>query len=46
MMMGRRVNVTVPVAHRVMVRARGTVHVIQEIIMGRQSVVLEIQDIR
>ena len=33
MMMRRRVNVTVPVTHRVMVRTRGTVHVIQEIIV-------------
>ena len=46
MMMGGRVYVTVPVAHRVMVGARGAVHVVQQIIVGRQSVVLEVQDIR
>lgn len=46
MMMRRRVYVTVPVAYRVMVRARGTVHVIQEVVVGRQGVVLEIQDVR
>lgn len=46
MMMGRRVYVAVPVAHRVMVRARGIVHVVQEVIARRQCIVIEVQHIR
>lgn len=46
MMMGRRVYVTVPVAHRMMVGTGCTVHIVQKIVVGRQCIVLEIQDIR
>lgn len=47
MMMGRRVYVTVAVTHRVrMVRPGRAVHVVQQVVVRRQRVVLQIQDIR
>lgn len=47
MMMGRRVYVTVPVAHGVrMVRPRRAVHVVQQIVVRRQRVVVQVQDVR
>lgn len=47
MMMGRRVYVTVAVAHGVrMVRPWRAVHVVQQIVVGRQCVVVQVQDVR
>lgn len=47
MMMGRRVYVTVAVAHRVrVVRPGRAVHVVQQVVVRRQRVVLQVQDVR
>lgn len=47
MMMGRRVHVTVTMTHGMgMVWPGCTVHVVQQIVVGRQRVVVQVQDIR
>jgi len=47
MMMGRRVYVTVAVAHSMrMMRPGCAIHVIQQIIVRRQRVVVQVQDVR
>jgi hypothetical protein len=47
MMMGRRVYVTVAVTHRVrMMRPGRAVHIVQQIVVGRQRVVVQVQDVR
>lgn len=47
MMMGRRVYVTVAVTHRVRVMRSGcAVHIVQQIVVRRQRVVIQVQDVR
>lgn len=47
MMMGRRVYVAVTVAHRMrVVRSGGAVHVVQQVVVSRQRVVLQVKYVR